>query len=153
MSEFRIEKIRRRVMVTMAGGGTLQGDLFLQPSARYRLGPQEPVELFNEPDAFLPLATAGDHLVMIAKSQVIRVQFERAAADTDDEGVEEASVDVVFSDGSVTSGQLRMVTRADRPRLLDFLNDDHQPPFLTVRSPQGTILINRRQIVQVRQRR
>lgn len=153
MSEFRIEKIRRRVMVTMVGGATLQGDVFLQPTARFRVGPQHPVELFNEPEAFLPLATAGDHLVMIAKQAVIRVQIERDAADTESEGVEEASVDVTFTDGSVISGPLQMETRADRPRLLDFLNDDHQPAFLTLRSSQGSILINRRQIVQVRQRR
>jgi len=152
MSEFRIEKVRRRVMITMAGGGTLQGDVFLQPSARYREGPQSPVELFAEPEPFVPVATSGDHLVLIAKDQVLRVQFERDAADTDVEGVEEAAVDVTFADGSLTSGYLRLETRADRPRLLDYLNSGQQQ-FLALRSPHGIILINRRQIAHLRQRR
>jgi hypothetical protein len=152
MSEFRIEKVRRRVMITMAGGGTLQGDVFLQPSARYREGPQSPAELFAEPEPFVPVATSGDHLVLIAKDQVYRIQFERDAADTELEGVEEATIDVTFPDGSMTSGQLRLETRADRPRLLDYLNDD-QRQFLPLRSPHGIVLINRRQIVQIRQRR
>jgi len=150
--EFRIEKVRRRVMITMTGGTTLQGDLFLQPSARYRTGPQSPAELFEEPDPYLPLATAGDHLVLIAKEHVLRVQFDRDAADTEVEGVEEAAVDVTFADGSITSGHLRLETRADRPRLLDFLNSAGQH-FLVLRSPQGSILINRRHVAQVRQRR
>ena len=152
MSDLRIEKLRRHVMVTMSGGGTLQGDVFLQPLARYRSGPQTPAELLNEPEPFFPLATAGDHHVLIAKEQVLRVTFERDAADTDVEGVEEAAVDVTFADGSLTSGYLRLETRADRPRLLDYLNDD-RGHFLTLRSPHGIILINRRQVVQVRQRR
>ena len=151
-SDLRIEKVRRHVMVTMAGGSTLQGDVFLQPVARYRTGPQLPGELLNEPEAFFPLATAGDHLVLIAKEQVMRVTLERDAADTDLEGVEEAAVDITFPDGSLTSGYLRLETRADRPRLLDYLNGD-RGHFLTLRSPHGIILINRRQIVQVRQRR
>lgn len=152
MSEFRIEKVRRCAVVTLAGGGTVQGDFFLQPTARYRVGPQHPAELFEEPDPFLPLAIAADQLVFIAKAQVIRVQFAADPADTEVGGVEEASVDVTCTDGSVASGQLRLETRADRPRLLDYLNGETQQ-FLTLHSPDGILLINRRQIVQVRQRR
>lgn len=153
MSEFRIEKIRQAVTVTLATGKQLTGEIFLQPTARYRSGPQHPAELFNEPEPFIPVSVA-DELLLVAKDQVMTVQFADDSADTDSEGVEEeeASVDVVFSDGSETGGQLRLETRVERPRLLDFLNDDHQR-FLTLRSPQGVILINRRRIAQVRQRR
>jgi hypothetical protein len=152
MSEFRIEKIRRRVTVDMTGGETLEGELFLQPSARYRAGPQHPAELLNEPDPFVPLAVAGDGLVLLAKSQMIRIQFDADDADTDSAGVERAAVEVVFADGSNVSGMLTLETRADRPRLLDFLNDDHQP-FLVLESPSGITLINRRAIAKVRERR
>lgn len=152
MSEFRIEKIRRAVTLSLATGSELSGEIFLQPSARYRAGPQHPAELFNEPEPFVPVAVGPD-LLLIAKDHVRTVQFADDSADTDLEGVEEeASVDVVFSDGKTASGQLRLETRAERPRLLDFLNDDHQR-FLTLRSEQGIILINRRRIAQVRQRR
>jgi hypothetical protein len=66
--------------------------------------------------------------------------------------VAEALVDVLFPDGSVSSGALRLETRLERPRLLDYLNDESQR-FITLRSPQGICLINRRQIAQVRPRR
>jgi hypothetical protein len=156
MSDFRIEKIRRRVTVTLSGGRVIEGDVFLQPTLPYRGGPQEPAELFNEPDPFIPLATQGygttDEFVLLGKEQIARVQFEATAADTPLEGVEDAAVEVGFADGSSTSGKLLLETRADRPRLLDFLNDDQQR-FLTLRSPQGVCLINRRLISQVRHRR
>lgn len=151
-SEFRIEKIRRRVAVLMVYGERLEGDIFLQPSARYRSGPQYPDELFNEPEPFLPLAVGSD-LRIIAKENVVRVQFAPDAADTGEQGVEDSvEVDVTFSAGDEASGRLRLETRAERPRLLDFLNDDHQR-FLTLRSADGITLINRRQIASIRQRR
>ena len=152
MSEYRIEKTRQRVTIALVGGATLEGDVFLQPTARYRAGPQPPEELFNEEEPFLPVAAAGDHLVLVAKDQITRVQFADDAADTDMEGVVSAPVDLVFIDGSMFAGDLRLETRASRPRLLDFLNEERQR-FMTLRFTGGVCLVNRRLISQVRQRR
>jgi hypothetical protein len=148
MSEYRIEKVRRRVSVTLTGGTMLHGEIFLQPTARYRAGAQEPGELFNENEAFLPLATGGDDLVLLAKRHVSRVQYDADAADNDGRGGADASVEVVFADGTRLSGQLRLETRTDRSRLLDYLNGDHQR-FLTLRSSNRIWLVNREQIAQV----
>lgn len=153
MSEFRIEKLRRRVAIDLVGGARLDGDVFLQPSARYRNGPQTPSELFNEPDPFIPVATGDDAFTLVAKAQVLRVQFPADSTDTDEREVEGVAVDVTLADGSFASGTLRLEMRAERPRLLDFLNADDRAPFLTLRSAADVILINRRLIAQVRQRR
>jgi hypothetical protein len=155
MSEYRIEKIRRAVTVVLAGGATLEGDIFLQPAARYRAGPQDPAELLNEDDPFIPLATAGatgDELVLLAKDQISTVQFVESSADTQSNGSAGVAVDLVLADGSVAGGELRLETRASRSRLLDFLNEDSQR-FLALRSPSCVRLVNRRQIAQVRHRR
>lgn len=152
MSEYRIEKIRRPVTIALVGGTTLSGDVFLQPSARYRPGPQDPAELFNEDDQFVPLATASEELVLVAKEQITTVQFAESAVETLPDGVAGVAVDVVFADGAVASGELRMETRASRSRLLDFLNEDSQR-FLTLRSSSSVCLVNRRQVAQVRHRR
>ena len=170
MSEYRIEKVRRRVSVALSGGGTLVGDIFLQPSARYRSGPQDPAELFNEPESFFPLATNGDELILIAKDHVKTVQFDDAEVDTFVDGVTDGRsdrrqavrsdsagvatgvvVEVVLRDGSHVDGELRLEMRSDRTRLLDFLNGGQQR-FLTLRSPGRVCLVNWRQIAQVRQR-
>ncbi len=152
MSEYRIEKVRRGVTVVLAGGAKLTGDVFLQPAARYHTGTQELDELFNEEEPFIPLATADNQLVILAKDQIATVQFSGAAADTPIGGMAGAAVDVVLADGAVCSGELRIETRASRSRLLDFLNEEHQR-FLTLRSPDCICLVNRRHIAQVRPRR
>lgn len=153
MSEFRIEKLRRRVAIDLVGGARLDGDVFLQPSARYRSSPQTPAELLNEPDPFVPVATSEDEFALVAKAQIIRVQFPPDRTDTDDREVEGVAVDVVLADGSSATGALRLEMRGERPRLLDFLNADDRESFLTLRSAADVILINRRLIAQVRQRR
>lgn len=151
MSEYRIEKIRRSVTMRLAGGATLAGEVFVQPTARFRAGPQHPADLFNEPEPFVPIATVDDELVLVAKDQIAHVQFPGDGADTGVEGGSDATVDVWLADGSSLSGVLRLETRADRSRVLDFLNDEQQR-FLTLHTPFGTCLVNRRQITQVRQR-
>ncbi|HVX38482.1 MAG TPA: hypothetical protein VHB25_02825 [Gemmatimonadaceae bacterium] len=152
MSEYRIEKIRRGVTLRLAGGATLAGDVFVQPTARFRAGPQDPAELFNEPEPFIPIATVEDELILVAKDQVAHVQFPGDSADTAIEGIADAAVDVWLADGTSLSGVLRLETRADRSRVLDFLNDEHQR-FLALQTPFGICLVNRRHITQVRHRR
>ncbi len=153
MSEFRIEKLRRRVAIDLVGGAHLDGDVFLQRSARYRSGPQTPADLFNEPDPFVPIATGDAEYALVAKAQVLRVQFPPDGVDTDDREVKGVAVDVVLTDGSIANGELRLEMRGEHPRLLDFLNADDRQSFLTLRSAADILLINRRQIAQVRQRR
>jgi hypothetical protein len=151
MSEYRIEKVRRAVVVVLSEGVTIGGDVFLQSTARYRAGPQEPDELFNEPESFVPLAMPDGQLVLLAKDQIIMVQYASDGADTHVTGVAGTAVDIVFADGTGCSGELRMETRASRSRLLDFLNEGH-PRFLAVQAPDRMCLVNCRQIAQVRQR-
>ncbi|HEY4216158.1 MAG TPA: hypothetical protein VGM67_03415 [Gemmatimonadaceae bacterium] len=151
MSEYRIEKVRRSVTLVLRGGTSIGGEVFLQPTARYRPGAQEPDELFNEEDPFVPLATTDDHHVLLAKDHIIQVHYSAGPADTPVSGVSGAAVELVFADGTTCSGELRMETRASRSRLLDFLNEGHQR-FLTLYSPGRVCLVNCRQIAQVRQR-
>ena len=149
MSEFRIEKVRRPVVVKLVGGTTLEGDIFLQPWARYRSGTQNPADLLNEPEPFFPLSSAGDDMVMVAKDRVTQVQFDDGSPEAEDGGAAEVAVDVVLADGTQISGDLRLEARSDRARLLDFLNGDHQR-FLTIRTEAAVCLVNRAQIAQVR---
>jgi hypothetical protein len=151
MSEYRIEKVRRRVTIVLSGGETFDGDVFLQPAARYRYGPQDPAEMFNEPDRFVPLAIDGGEVVLLAKEGIVRVLFDEP--DLEPDGVEgsDAMVEVAFLDGSRYTGVLRFQTRVNRSRLIDFLNEDNQR-FLTLRSGDGVCLVNRTQVIHVRRR-
>jgi hypothetical protein len=151
MSEYRIEKLRRAVTLVLRGGTSITGEVFLQPTARYRPGPQQPDELFNEDEPFVPIATADDQLLLLAKDHIAMVQYAATAADTPVGGVSGTAVELVFADGTTCSGELQMETRASRSGLLDFLNEEHQR-FLTMRTAHGVCLVNCRQIAQAVQR-
>jgi hypothetical protein len=149
-NEYHIEKVRRRVTVLLAGGQSLDGELFLQPTARYRAGPQDPAELLAEADPFFPLAAAGGPL-LVAKDQVVAVQFSGGTSDTGIEGAADAEVDVVCAGGVELRGHLYLETRADRPRLLDFLNTPDQR-YITLTTPTAVCVVNCRHVVFVRHR-
>lgn len=150
-SEYRIEKVRRRVLLVLTGGARLHGDLFLQPSARYRSGPQDPADLMNDAEPFVPVALDGHVMTFLAKDQIIRVQYEEQSTDASEEGAASAAVEIHCADGTTLSGTLRLELPADRPRLLDYLNGE-SAAFLRLVIPSGVCLVNRRQITQVRHR-
>src|SRR4051794_24271372 len=132
MSDYRIEKVRHRVELTLASGAKLEGDIFLQAFARFRAGPEEPLDVLNDPAPFLPLVLASGELLLVQKSQI--AMAATALPDTDDTvdtGVIGMHVDITFVFGEVRTGSIFPELRADRPRLVDFLNNNPEK-FLPV---------------------
>ena len=126
MSDYRIEKVRHRVGVTLASGDYLEGDIFLQAFARFRAGPEEPLDALNEAEPFLPLVLPSGELLLVQKSQIAFVATELPDGDaTADTGVVGMHVDITFVFGDTKSGSVFPEVRADRPRLVDFLNNTH----------------------------
>ncbi|MEP6732552.1 MAG: hypothetical protein ABJE10_18045 [bacterium] len=134
MSDYRIEKVRHRVELTLASGDRLEGDIFLQAFARFRAGPEAPIDVLNEPEPFLPLVLASGELLLVKKTQIAVVAHtlpeQDYAAET---GIVGMHVDITFVFGETKSGSVFPELRADRPRLVDFLNNTplHFLPFFT----------------------
>ena len=150
MSEYRIEKYRLPVAVTLLGGERLAGDVFVQSHARYRAGPEDAGDLLNSAEAFFPIAADGDtHL--IAKEMVAEVEADLIG---EDDALRRGSaayalVEVTLADGTVRTGSVFLEAPIERPRLLDFLNF-HTLRFITLHTVDGARLINRRHIARVR---
>lgn len=124
MSDYRIEKVRRRVELTLASGGHLEGDIFLQAFARFKAGPEEPLDALNDNAPFLPLLLATDELLLVQKSQISVVTTALPEMDDLGEpGLVGMHVEIVFTNGDVHTGSVFPELRADRPRLVDFLNN------------------------------
>jgi hypothetical protein len=151
MNEYRIEKLRRAVTVAFRGGRRLEGDVFVRLQARHHDGPEEPSDHLNDETSFFALLLSAGEVVLVAKEQVAWVEFPLGDADTRFEvphvGI---SVEVLLADGACTTGTVFPEARADRARLLDFLNEN-SPHFLPVFDAETTRLINRRMIVYVKQ--
>ena len=150
MSEFRIEKIRHPLEVTLASGQRMTGVVFLEPVARNHSGAQDPRELLNDDDAFFPLAV-DDGLVLVAKDQVTLASYQ-VHADAAAIVPTMISVRLTLSDGALVEGAVEVEARSDADRLLDYLNA-FGGRFLSVTVDRSTrCLVNRRMIAGVRQR-
>ena len=124
MSDYRIEKVRHRVELTLASGLRLEGDIFLQAFACFRAGPEEPLDVLNDSAPFLPLVLPSEELLLVQKSQIAVVATALPQSDDPAEvGVVGMHVEIVFVNGKSRSGSIFTELRPDRPRLVDFLNN------------------------------
>ena len=153
-NDYRIEKVRCQVAVTTLDGERLVGDMFLQPYAHHRQGPEAPADLLNDADPFFPLVLCDGDTLLLAKERVreVEVPEDQPPVDADPyvgAGVRYASVELTLLGNVVRSGLVRVELPYERPRLLDFFNRFAER-FLTVYTDDGVRLVNRRCIERVR---
>jgi hypothetical protein len=148
MSEFKVEKLRHNLELTLATGERMLGTVFLEPIARHHTGPQDPRELLNDDDAFLPFETGGS-LILIAKDQVKLVKYPQGKEPLP---LRMTEARVILSDGQSVEGQIVIEARTEADRLLDHLNhfEGRFLPMLTANTLTAT-LVNRRMIVGIKQ--
>jgi hypothetical protein len=148
---YRIEKERLEVTVTLVGSGELHGYIFLQPKVYGYASHSEPVALFNDRELFFPLELDNGEVLLLSKARVADISGLPLAEE--DELVRASSpmalMEVTLTGGVTRLGSMRLEVRADRPRLLDYLNDIHQR-FLMLYSDNGVRLVNRELIERVR---
>ena len=148
---YRIEKERLEVTITLEGSSELHGFIFLQPKVYGYASHSEPAALFNDRELFFPLELDNGDVMLLSKARVADISGLPLAEE--DELVRASSpmalVEVTLAGGLTRLGSMRLEVRADRPRLLDYLNDIHQR-FLMLYSDNGVRLVNRELIERVR---
>jgi hypothetical protein len=126
MSDYRIEKVRHRVGVTLASGDYLEGDIFLQSLARFHAGHEQPLDFLNEAESFFPLELPTTELLLVQKSHIAYVATELPETDyANGTGIVGMDVEITFGFGDTKQGAVFPELRADRSRLLDFFNTSH----------------------------
>jgi hypothetical protein len=150
MSEYRIEKVRHRVAVSLTNRRLLEGDIFLQPFARFRAGPEDPLDVLNNEDPFLPLSLVAGELLLVQKSQITMVAVALPSGSAEPSlGTPSLHIECSLSDDTTLRGQVFPELRADRPRLVDFLNHT-QTRFFTVFGSEQRLLVAHAHIVSAR---
>jgi hypothetical protein len=148
---YRIEKDRLDVTLTLVGGEELHGHIFVSPPAIGHTGSDEPSALFNNDEPFFPLELDSGEMLLIAKAQVLEISG--LPLGDDDELLRASSpmalLQLTLAGGISHFGSMRLEVRADRPRLLDHLNESTQR-FLALYTDNGVRLINRMLIESVR---
>jgi hypothetical protein len=150
MSDYRIQKVRRAVEVTLTNGLRLDGEVFVQSSTRFRPGPEEPLDLLNDDEPFVPLVLASGAAYLVHKAQIAVVGTGLPEGDDAlDRAVVGMKIELTLVDGSTHVGSIFPEVRANRQRLIDALND-LSLPFVALFTADRLQLVNRRQIAYVR---
>lgn len=148
---YRIEKSRIPVIVTLAHGEELAGDMFAQGYAALHYGPERPTDILNDPREYFPLALSDSETLLISKNSVREVNA--LSSSRDDWRLlpawRQQRLEVRMTDGAVCSGTVDLAVPGESPRLIDYLNK-MPDQFLAVLTSEGTRLVNRRFIVSVR---
>lgn len=148
MSEFRVEKIKHSVELTLVTNERMLGTVFLEPIARNHAGAQDPRELLNDEDPFFPFETAGA-MILVVKDQVKLAKYPLGKTPVP---LRMTDARVILADGQSVDGAIVIEARTEADRLLDHLNhfDGRFLPMLTANRLTQT-LVNRRMIVGIRQ--
>jgi hypothetical protein len=151
VDDYRIEKERLAITLTLIGGEQVSGHIFVQPLAYAHRGREEPIDLLNDPEPFFPLEVNGGEMLLVAKDRVVEVSGIKTA---EDDEVRRATarmalLQVTLTGGIVHFGSMRLELPSDRPRLLDYLNCSTDR-FLTLYADRDLRLVNRAMIERVR---
>ena len=150
MTDFRIEKVKQSLEITLSSGNRMTGTVFLEPLARNHTGSQDPRELLNEDDSFFPFSVEG-RLFLMAKDQVKLATYKSNAPPVTVSPTT-VGVRIILSNGETIDGAIEVEPRSDAHRLLDYLNG-FEGRFLSMTVDRSThCLINRRMIAGVQQR-
>jgi hypothetical protein len=152
VTDYRLEKSRRRIVVKMHSGEMLTGDMFLQPYGRYGGGAERPIDILNAAERFFPLKNReSGEIVLVAKDQVVSVACDRDPGDDDSRTdiTRHVALEVRLIHGDTFAGTALLEVPEDHARVLDFLNR-WKPRFIPLHTGDGQLLVNRSMIERVR---
>lgn len=134
----------------MVSGTQMRGAVFVPPGGGHR-GRPEPAALFNEAEPFVPLELPSGEVMLVAKARVVEVSG--IPLEEEDAEIRASSpmalLEISLAGGVTHFGSMRLEVRADRPRLLDYLNDCTDS-FIMLYTDNGVRLVNRSLIECVR---
>jgi hypothetical protein len=149
-NDYRIQKERVSVVLTLLGGDRIAGDLFVQPSVRNRIGPEDAPDVLNAAEPYFPFLTADGETYLVAKDRVRDVEVDHELEDGDEWRIgAPATIEIVLGGGVVHRGVVYLESVVSgRGRVLDFLNRVPDR-FITLYTPSGAVLVNRQAIERV----
>jgi len=152
MSQFRIEKRRVEVNLTLAGGRAHRGHLFLAGSTAQHQGPELAVDLLNDADGVFPFESADrGGTVMVNREHVVVVRLvesgEEARLESGYDVATVRHVTVTLTNGERLSGTVHVYLPEGRDRLSDFARS--LSGFYYLETVDGTVLVNARHVVEL----
>lgn len=147
MSEYRLEKIEREVVLFLVDGLVLEGVVFVSSFAYGHSGAQTLLELLREMERFLPFRDRAGTFRLINREAISHVRY------VPEDYVEPAPLGarakarLFFFGGETLEGSVILEMPEDKCRIKDFLNV--APVFFPLDAGSAHYVVNSRQIHQV----
>jgi hypothetical protein len=135
----------------LAAGGSLSGDLHLQPSTELHQSVETPLELLNRPDRFLAMTMDDGGVELVSKDHIKVLEVGGSAPDpvwNPTPGANDLRIEAVLVGGETLSGTVHVQLPPGRARALDFLNLPDR--FFALSSGDAAHYLNRAHVLHVR---
>lgn len=156
VSEYRVEKRRAEVALTLTTGATVRGCFFLADSRASHGGPERVADLLNAENGFFPFELKLDrapHTVLYNRTQLVVVTLLESTIEAQlDPGYSvatEREVRMLLSNGETVHGRVRVYRPTGRDRLSDYARLPET--FRYVETDEATLIVNSAHIVELRE--
>ncbi len=152
MQDYQVPKEKAAVLIEMPPHEPEARFVFLAPFSQSHYGVETPSDIFNEPQAFIPLFREGGEVllarrdaitwVMVGEPQRTEWHYYETRA-----GVADTAVHLEFDTGGHIDGRIALLGPAGAQRVLDIVN--HQEGFVHVERDDELFLVNLKRIVSI----
>ena len=153
MSQFRVEKGRAVVTLTLSNGATVRGSMFLWQGVAEHAGPERVRDLLNAEPGFFPFEVQTAHgarTFMYNREHVVFVTLDGHGELESDPGYDVATVrsaSMVLSNGLRMEGIVRIYSPQGHDRLSDFARSHDR--FQYLEQPGITQIINVQHLIEL----
>ena len=153
-SEFRVEKTRKAVVLTLSTRETIRGNFFVAGANPHLTGPERVGDLLNAEEGFLPFEVLGDsggHTVLYNRAQILTVALpdNEASLDPGYDVATRRMISVGLSNGERVSGAVRVYRPGGRDRVSDW--GRHGEQFRYLETAEVTLIVNVAHVIDVRE--
>lgn len=153
MSDLSLPRTSIAANLLLAQGEPRPGQIFVMERVPQHDGPETVLELLNRPEGFFAFRPAADDdVLLVSKQQTISLSIDRQAPIADPARLSAArtlGVEIVLAGGSTVGGWASAELPDAHARLLDYLNESHEP-FFAVWTHVATHYLNRAFVLYAR---
>jgi len=152
MQEYQVPKETASVLIEMPPHKPETRFVFLAPFAQSHHGAETPADIFNVPQAFIPLFREGGDILLCRRDAIVWVMIGEPQRTewyyyTTRAGVPDTAVHLEFDSGGRIDGRVALLGPEGRQRMLDIVN--RHEGFLHVERGDELFLVNLKRVSSI----
>jgi hypothetical protein len=152
MQEYQVPKEKTSVLIELPPHEPEPRFLFLSSFAQTHHGAETPSDIFNVPQAYVPLFREGDSVSLVRRDAITWVMVGEPQRSEwyyyeTRVGVPDAPVHVEFDTGTFLDGRVALIGPAGGQRVLDIVN--REEGFLPIEREDELFLVNLKRVISI----